>query len=276
MILIAVVFLVLGVGLAYAISLVNSKYPLIKKSPYQSVLCPALDEPSFMKIGKIGTEKTDDSKEYEEKHKARLIIINHEPSNLYGISMPSSLSLDDASKLQRILEATPEDTPIHLVLRSQGGSLQAVEIILNALKNRKEVHVFVPEYAQSAATMIALAGTLHMGKNAFLTAVDPQLGMFSAYTIVEFVDKLSEKETGLLVTIAKLVKPAALGAITRAESLLANIFPQIPEVLKGKLGHDKPLFVQDIQSFKKVEIGIPEDLQKLLKNLNKTVRSYGF
>lgn len=283
---VAVLFTILGISLAYVIALVNTKYPLLKPKQRDAVAAPALlcgnDNEiltqRLMPFGKQG-KKTDLSKVYEETTKARLIVINHNHGeSMYGIiGMPSSLSIADASKLQKILESTPDEQTIHLVLRSQGGSLQATEIILNALKNRKgEVHVFVPEYAQSAATMIALAGThLHMGKNAFLTAVDPQISIFSAYTIVDFVKNIQANESGMIVTLAKLIRPAAEGAIARAEALLTKTLPNVPSVLKGSLGHDKPLFVADIEKIRKVQVGIPEDLQKLLNQLSEPNR-YGF
>lgn len=268
---VAILFTALGAALAYVLALVNTKYPLLKKHR-DAVEAPAMTMMPCSSVFPLTNSSPNVSVKYEEEHDVRLIVINHSHSeSMYGIiSTTPSLSLADSSKLQKILESTPDDKTIHLVLRSQGGDLQATEIILHALKTHKgEVHVFVPEYAQSAATMIALAGThLHMGKNAFLTSVDPQISMFSAYTIVDFVNKL-QNDSGMLVTLAKLIKPTAEAAIQRAEALLFMTIGSIPDVLKGKNGHDKPLFVSDVEAFRKVQVGIPEDLQSILDDIDK-------
>lgn len=66
---------------------------------------------------------------------------------------------------------------LDLVLHSPGGSPEAAEAIVSYLRSRFDhVRVIVPQYAMSAATMIACAANeIVLGKHSFLGPTDPQL-----------------------------------------------------------------------------------------------------
>lgn len=65
---------------------------------------------------------------------------------------------------------------LDLILHSPGGSLEAAEGIVVYLRSKfTNIRVFVPQLAQSAATMIACAANeIYMGKHSFLGPIDPQ------------------------------------------------------------------------------------------------------
>ena len=73
---------------------------------------------------------------------------------------------------------TPPEMPIDILLHTPGGLVLASEQIACALKRHKgKVTVFVPHYAMSGGTLIALAADeIIMDPDAVLGPVDPQLG----------------------------------------------------------------------------------------------------
>ena len=66
---------------------------------------------------------------------------------------------------------------IDLILHSPGGSVEATEAIVSYLRSRfSHIRVIVPQFAKSAATMIACASDeIVMGKHSFLGPTDPQI-----------------------------------------------------------------------------------------------------
>jgi len=73
---------------------------------------------------------------------------------------------------------TPKEMPIDLVLHTPGGLVLASEQIACVLKRHQgKVTVFVPHYAMSGGTLVALAADeIVMDPDAVLGPVDPQLG----------------------------------------------------------------------------------------------------
>ena len=73
------------------------------------------------------------------------------------------------------LEKVPADAPLDIVLHSIGGFNFYVQLIARAIKAHKgTTTVFVPHYAQSNATLIALAGDrIVMGPGASLSFLEP-------------------------------------------------------------------------------------------------------
>ncbi len=86
---------------------------------------------------------------------------------------------------------TDEKVPIDLILHTPGGLVLAAEQIANAIQRRKaKVTVFVPHYAMSGGTFIALAaGEIAMDENAVLGPVDPQLGENAAASILKVLER---------------------------------------------------------------------------------------
>ena len=66
---------------------------------------------------------------------------------------------------------------IDLILHSPGGSVDAAEAIVSYLRSRFScIRVIIPQFAKSAATMIACAADeIVMGRHSFLGPTDPQL-----------------------------------------------------------------------------------------------------
>jgi ClpP class serine protease len=84
-------------------------------------------------------------------------------------------------------------------LHTPGGLVLATEQIARALiRHTAKVTVFVPHYAMSGGTMLALASDeIIMDANAVLGPVDPQLGNFPAASILKVVE---DKPIGEMTT----------------------------------------------------------------------------
>src|SRR5206468_2241866 len=106
------------------------------------------------------------------------------------------IDIQDSEELLRALRLTAEDVPIDIVLHTPGGLALAAEQIAHAIcRRRAKVTVFVPHYAMSGGTLIALAADeIVMDPNAVLGSLDPQLGNHPAASIVRAVAWKTEHE----------------------------------------------------------------------------------
>jgi len=111
---------------------------------------------------------------------SRLITMIHreETMSFLGIPIRRYIDIEDSEKVLRAIRLTAEDVPIDILLHTPGGMVLAAEQIACALQRRKaKVTVFVPHYAMSGGTLVALAADeIVMDPNAVLGPIDPQLG----------------------------------------------------------------------------------------------------
>jgi ClpP class serine protease len=117
----------------------------------------------------------------ERIRKTRVITMIHrqETMNFLGFPIARYIDIEDSEKVLRAIRLTPPEMPVDLVLHTPGGLVLAAEQIASALRRHPgTVTVFVPHYAMSGGTLIALAADeIVMDPNAVLGPVDPQLGM---------------------------------------------------------------------------------------------------
>ena len=115
--------------------------------------------------------------QFQENRKSRVIAMIHRQDtlSLLGVPVSSSISIEDSEAILRAIRLTPPDQPIDLLLHTPGGLLLAAEQISKALTEHKgKVTVFVPHYAMSGGTLMALAvDGIVMESNAVLGPVDP-------------------------------------------------------------------------------------------------------
>ena len=117
---------------------------------------------------------------FEKERGSRLITLIHrqEAISLLGLPIKRYIDIEDSEEVLRAIPLTPDDMPIDMVLHTPGGLVLATEqIALALLRHPAKITVFVPHYAMSGGTMIALAADeLVMDTNAVLGPVDPQIG----------------------------------------------------------------------------------------------------
>jgi Serine dehydrogenase proteinase len=113
-----------------------------------------------------------------------------------------SITPEDIQGLMEVMHGIPEGD-VDLIIHSPGGSAEAAESVVSYLRSKfRDIRVFVPHAAMSAATMLACASDrIIMGKHSFFGPIDPQfvlqteLGRMSvpAYAILEQFE-LAKKE----------------------------------------------------------------------------------
>src|SRR6185369_16034595 len=150
---------------------------------------------------------------WERRRKHRLIALIHrqETMSFFGFPLVRYIDIQDSEELLRALRLTADDVPIDIVLHTPGGLALAAEQIAHAICRRTAtVTVFVPHYAMSGGTLIALAADrIVMDPNAVLGSLDPQLGQHPAASIVRAVDRKVERkleiddETLILADVAR-------------------------------------------------------------------------
>lgn len=203
----------------------------------------------------------------ERKRKSRAITMIHRQETLsfLGIPLTRYINIEDSEKILRAIRLTPDTMPIDLVLHTPGGLVLASEQIACALRRHPaKVTVFVPHYAMSGGTLIALAADeILMDPNAVLGPVDPQIssGWQSQLPAASILTALKEPnpnrddQTLILGDIAKK-------AIRQVNAVIFNLLEGKMEESKAKKlakllseghwTHDYPITADELR-----QIGLP-------------------
>ena len=196
---------------------------------------------------------------FEEERKSRVIAMIHrqESASFLGVPVAGSISIDDSEAVLRAIRFTPPDQPIDVILHTPGGLVLAAEQIAKALVEHKgKVTVFVPHYAMSGGTLIALAADeVVMDANAVLGPVDPQIGDMPAASIVKVVElKGPQRVADELLILADIAQKARLQVLAFVTQVLGKHMDekrslQVATVLtEGRWTHDFPITVQAARS----------------------------
>ena len=229
-------------------------------------------------------------KKYQEENNSHVIFINHR--NIKGsmglrfLDTKAKLTLEDATNIMKTLKDLEEEiTTLDLIINTTGGSMTAAEIIINAFRNSGcKVRVFIPYYALSAGTLIAItvADEIFLGKNAFVGPIDPQLGWgISAISVVNYSGKLeSQKSLSWMGDLIGLARGTATTALERIKNLISNIYEtrgieesvisKTLEELVGKYNHDQPIFYDQIKDIVPMKVihGLPKEIDELFEYNN--------
>jgi ClpP class serine protease len=179
-------------------------------------------------------------KKMEGKRETRVIALIHrqETMRLLGFPIMRYIDIEDSEEVIRAINLTDDDVPIDLILHTPGGLVLATERIACALKRHKaKVTVFVPHYAMSGGTLIALAADeIAMDKSAVLGSVDPQVGQYPAASILKVLETKAkdeiDDETYIMADIAR--------------KAMNQIKTCVKDILKGKMDDEKAEEVADI------------------------------
>lgn len=190
----------------------------------------------------------------QSERRSRVIAMIHrqETVSVLGVPVSNFLDIEDSEEILRAIRATPNDQPIDLILHTPGGLVLAAEQIAKALVDHKgKVTVFVPHYAMSGGTLIALAADeIVMDANAVLGPIDPQVDDMPAVSIVKLLDfkKPSQISDEMLVLIDMAAKARVQVASFVARILLKHFSKdaaaELATVLsEGRWTHDFPIMV---------------------------------
>jgi len=169
----------------------------------------------------------------EQSRGSRLIAMIHrqETMSLLGFPFFKYIDVHDSEEVVRAIRLTDKNVPIDFVLHTPGGLVLASLQIARALKRHPaKTTVFVPHYAMSGGTLIALAADeIVMDPNAVLGPVDPQLGERPAASVLRAVERKDinrvEDNTLILADVA--------------EKAIAQVRSSVEELLEGKMNAEK-------------------------------------
>jgi len=212
----------------------------------------------------------------ERKRKSRVITLIHrqEGFSFLGIPFARYIDIDDSEQVLRAIRMTDQSVPIDLVLHTPGGLVLAAEQIAEALlKHPARVTVFVPHYAMSGGTMIALAADeIVMDPNAVLGPVDPQLGQYPAASILRVMEQkpIAEIDDQTLI-MADVARKALIQVKRTVAGLLRKHFDEqkseeLAQLLsQGTWTHDYPISVEEARSMGlRVSTEMPTEVYELM------------
>ncbi|GAB4368432.1 MAG: ATP-dependent Clp protease proteolytic subunit [Elainellaceae cyanobacterium] len=205
---------------------------------------------------------------FEQSRGTRVILLIHrqESISLLGIPLSRFINIEDSEQVLRAIRLTPQDVPIDLILHTPGGLVLATEQIARALvRHRAKVTVFIPHYAMSGGTMLAMAADeIVMDENAVLGPVDPQLGNVAAASVLRVLEQkpIAEIDDQTLIT-ADLARKAIDQVQRFVRTLLEDSFPAqkiapenidriIEALTTGRVTHDYPITIEEARS-----LGLP-------------------
>src|SRR3979490_1683578 len=129
----------------------------------------------------------------ESERKSRVILLVHrqETMRLLGFPVARYIDINDSEEVLRAIQMTDDEVPLDLVLHTPGGLVLAAPQIAKAIRDHKsKVTVFVPHYAMSGGTLIALAADeIVMCTHSVLGPIDPQLGQSPAASLIKGVEE---------------------------------------------------------------------------------------
>lgn len=211
-----------------------------------------------------------------EKHRgSRVIVMVHrqETMALLGFPIVRYIDINDSEEVIRAIQLTDDKTPIDLVLHTPGGLvLAALQIALALNKHQGKVTVFVPHYAMSGGTLIALAADeIVMTPAAVLGPVDPQLGQFPAASLLRAVAKkpVAEVDDNTLI-LADQAEKALSQLETSVRDLLIKKMPphqaqELAQLLsQGTWTHDYPI---TFEAAKTLELPVSSEMPREVMDL---------
>ncbi len=220
----------------------------------------------------------------EQRRKSRVILLVHrqETMSLLGFPIFRYIDVNDSEEVIRAIHMTDPDLPLDLVLHTPGGLVLASTQIARAIQRHKgKVTVFVPHYAMSGGTLIALAADeIVMCEHAVLGPVDPQLGQYPAASILAAVRQkpVAEVDDQTLI-LADQAQKAIAQMQEQVRELLAEKFPadkadELARLLtSGTWTHDYPITCERARQLGlPVSCEMPEDILHLMQLYPQPVR----
>jgi ClpP class serine protease len=212
----------------------------------------------------------------ERRNRSRVITMIHrrEGFAFLGIPFGGFIDIDDSEAVIRAVEMTSPDIPIDLVLHTPGGLVLAAEQIAAALAaHPAPVTVYVPHYAMSGGTLIALAADrIVMSPSAVLGPVDPQVGDLPAASILAAVAQKDVNEvddrTLILADVSRKAQAQVREFVARLleRHMPAGEADKIAEALSdGRWTHDFPIDADRAAALGlPVSTDLPDEVRRLM------------
>jgi ClpP class serine protease len=223
----------------------------------------------------------------ERKRGSRVITMIHrqEKRSLFGFAVSRHIDLEDAQTIIAAIKETPKDRPIDLILHTPGGLVLAAMQIARAVEaHPAKVTVFVPVYAMSGGTLIALAADeIVLGEFSVLGPIDPQIVGLPAASIVRARDSKPIEHVFDLTLVLADVSEKALAQVKRGavELLTPRLDQAKAEELAAKLAgghwtHDYALTAEEAAKIGlPVTVDMPLEVMELMKLYPQPVQRSG-
>lgn len=197
-------------------------------------------------------------KQIEGERGSRVILLVHreETMSLFGLPLMRYIDIQDAEDVIRAIRETPPEMPIDLVLHTPGGlALPSLQIARALARHPGKVTAFVPHYAMSGGTLIALAADqIVMSQHAVLGPIDPQVDEYPAASILRAVSRKEDKdiEDGTLI----LADQAEMAINQMRRQVAGLLLPRLREdvaehvaneLSTGQWTHDYPITPEELE-----------------------------
>ncbi len=223
----------------------------------------------------------------EKQRGSRVILLVHrqETMSLLGFPLMRYIDVNDSEEVLRAIQLTDDEVPLDIVLHTPGGLVLAATQIARAIQgHRGKVTVFVPHYAMSGGTLIALAADeIVMCRHSVLGPIDPQLGGMPAASIVKVAEEkpIAEVEDQTLM-LADVGRKAIAQVEAAATRLLAEKMEEATaRALAAKLAtgtwtHDYPISAEEARGLGlPVSLDMPDEILQLMTLYPQPVRRQG-
>jgi ClpP class serine protease len=221
----------------------------------------------------------------ESERKSRVILLVHrqETMRLLGFPIARYIDINDSEEVLRAIQMTDDDVPLDLVLHTPGGLVLAALQIAKAVRDHKaKVTVFVPHYAMSGGTLIALAADeIMMCTHSVLGPIDPQLGQSPAASLIKVVEEKPIARIDDQTLIMADVGRKAIGQVKQAATellerrLSTEKASELAEQLTtGKWTHDYPIWASTARALGlTVSTDMPDAVLELMKLYPQPIRA---
>src|SRR5207253_3791377 len=220
----------------------------------------------------------------ERQRKSRVVLLVHrqETMSLLGFPLFRYIDINDSEEVLRAIHLTDPKIPLDLVLHTPGGLvLAATQIARAVFKHEGKVTVFVPHYAMSGGTLIALAADeIVMCEHAVLGPVDPQLGEYPAASILKAAHQkpIAEVDDKTLILADQAEKAVAqmrheVGELLAAKNPGEKSADMAKLLTSGTWTHDYPITYERARELGlPVRTDMPENMLRLMELYPQPIR----
>lgn len=177
------------------------------------------------------------------------------------------LDAEDATDVLSSIHALEPDAPVDVILHTHGGSAAAANRIAAALVERPNTAAFIPFYAESAGTEVALAvEQIFLGKDAHLSPIDIHIEGTPARDIVHLAKSMGPRASEGLQLAAKVARRALRDEAKTVDALIHANHKQNGSALAKRLTSSRSYHGELIRlaTAKRlglnVESGVPQQL----------------
>ncbi|PQA85358.1 SDH family Clp fold serine proteinase [Hyphococcus luteus] len=220
----------------------------------------------------------------QKKRKSRIIAIVHrqEPMGLLGIPMLRYIDLNDAEDVLDAIRKTPPNKPLEFILHTPGGLvLPAVQIARAIKAHPGKKTVFVPHYAMSGGTLIALAADeIVLSQHAVLGPIDPQIGGLPAASVVRVANEkpiqntddytlvLADVGAMAITQLQKIARELLSGTVSENAAVAAS-----EQLSSGRWTHDYPIGYSEAKDIGlNVSNDMPKEIMEMMALFPDTLR----